>query len=378
MAYSNTVAQTQAPLIPIEVFENVIDSLYSTPLDDQLWSSDALRSCALMMLFYSVVLSDVAALYRFSSALDFGHHLSGYVRELILTGRYLHTTTSIVALFSSVLRGKVPNLRDLHVVQIPEDADWYPESPQERRRRDLHGFLAIKHLHLENVTLHYFSDFVRIIYSLRDLQSPVCYNIRWITLGVLPACMAQHEGRTAPQPPFAPELEELLIKSLGIYGAERLVSSLGSGLVELQHHRGNWAGYRPEPLLGTRMAVHRCQTLANPSFLTYDGSSDLVNAMLHSWHPKPSAADPVVIFFTNDAQAFTRQAFVDVLRALGRITEDWFQEVSHSDNMSDLWRSIKVRVYDWEEWRVWWWGHVQALLPDVGPVGAARHGLSHP
>ncbi len=102
---------------------------------------------------------------------------------------------------------------------------------------------------------------------------------------------------------------------------------------------------------------------ANPAFLTYDDSSGLVNALLCSWRPKPGVADPVVIFFTNDAQAFTRQAFVDVLRALGRITEDWFRGVSESANAPDLRQSVKVRVYDSETWREWWWGHVQACFP---------------
>ena len=234
MGYNNTIAQAPAPHIPTEIFENVIDTLYSTPLDDQLQSSDALRSCALvcrawrvraqMMLFHSVVLSDSASMYRFSTALDFGGRLSDYVRELILTGRYLHTTTSILALFPSVLRGKVPNLRYLHVVHIPEDADWYPESPAEKRQRKLQcvplhlrfplllssGFSAIKHLHLEDITFHYFSDFVRIVNSLRNLQSLVCYNLRWLTVGALPACMARH---VAAQPPFVPNLEELLVRS---------------------------------------------------------------------------------------------------------------------------------------------------------------------
>ena len=248
MASNNIVSQIPSPCIPIEVFENVIDSLYSTPLDDQLQSSDALRSCALvcrawrvraqMMLFHSVVLSDAAALYRFSTALDLGRHLSSYVRELILTGRYLHTTTSILALFPSILRGKVPNLMDLQVIHIPEDADWYPESPAERQRKlqcvPLHprfplllssSFFPIKHLHLEDVTFCYFSDFVHVVNALRTLQSLVCYNVRWMILGMLPACMSRREGRAASQASFAPSLEELLVCTMSYDRSKHLTPS---------------------------------------------------------------------------------------------------------------------------------------------------------
>ena len=248
MASNNIVSQIPSPCIPIEVFENVIDSLYSTPLDDQLQSSDALRSCALvcrawrvraqMMLFHSVVLSDASALYRFSTALDLGQHLSSYVRELILTGRYLHTTTSILALFPSILRGKVPNLSDLQVIHIPEDADWYPKSPVEARQRKLQcvplhsrfplllssRFLPIKHLHLEDVTFRFFSDFVHVLDALRTLQSLVCYNVRWMTLGMLPACMARRQGRAASQASFAPNLEELLVRTISYNGSKYLTS----------------------------------------------------------------------------------------------------------------------------------------------------------
>ncbi len=248
MECTDTITQALVPHIPIEVFENVIDTLYSTPLDDQLQSSNALRSCALVcrawrvraqrMLYHSVVLSDAPALYKLSASLDLGRHLSSYVRELI--GRYLHTTTSILALFPSVLRGKVPNLRDIHVIHIPELADWYPNSSPERRQRKLQcvplhsrfphmlssGFLEIKHLHLEDVTFGYFSDFVWIVNSLRNLQSLVCYNVRWITLGALPACMTRHDGRATPQSPFAPNLEELLVRTTRYASSQYLMFSL--------------------------------------------------------------------------------------------------------------------------------------------------------
>lgn len=70
-----------------------------------------------------------------------------------------------------------------------------------------------------------------------------------------------------------------------------------------------------------------------------------------------------MIFFTNDAQAFTRDTFVDVLRALGCITEDWFRDVAEVEDGRELRQSVKVRIYDQEKWREWWWGHVQTCFP---------------
>ncbi|PIL32879.1 hypothetical protein GSI_04997 [Ganoderma sinense ZZ0214-1] len=237
-------------------------------------------------------------------------------------------------------------------------------------------FLSVKHLHLEDVSFRYFSDFAQIINSLRSLQSLVCYNVRWITLGVLPACMTQREGRAAAQTSLAPNLEELLIKSLRINGAERLVSALGSCLVKLcisipyfDPSEGPLHAHTPTTTTELGIDLGHCSELewlyigANPTFLSYDGSSDLVSALLRSWRPKASVADPVVIFFMNDAQAFTRDAFVGVLRALGRIAEDWFRDVSGAENVPGVRQSVKVRVYDSEKWRGWWWDHVQACFP---------------
>ena len=123
------------------------------------------------------------------------------------------------------------------------------------------------------------------------------------------------------------------------------------------------------PTAGLGIDLSHCSELewlyigANPAFLTYDGSPDLVNTILRSWKPADTVANPVVIFFTNDAQAFTRHAFVEVLQALGRIAEDWFRDVSEAEDAPDLRQNVKVRVYDWEEWRGWWWGHIQACFP---------------
>ena len=65
-----------------------------------------------------------------------------------------------------------------------------------------------------------------------------------------------------------------------------------------------------------------------------------------------------MIFFTN-------------IRTLGRITEDWFRDAAEAEGGRELRQGIKVRVYDWENWRSWWWwGHIQSCFPTY--VGEAE------
>ena len=126
------------------------------------------------------------------------------------------------------------------------------------------------------------------------------------------------------------------------------------------------------PTTGLGIDLGHCSELewlyigANPAFLTYDWSADLVTALLRSWRPNATVGNPVVIFFTNDAQVFTREAFVDVLRALGHIAEDWSRDAAAAGNGGELRQAIKVRIYDWEKSRGWWWDHVQACFPTWG------------
>ena len=51
--------------------------------------------------------------------------------------------------------------------------------------------------------------------------------------------------------------------------------------------------------------------------------------------------------------------------------EDWFRDAAEAEGGRELRQGIKVRVYDWENWRSWWWwGRIQSCFPTY--VGAAE------
>ena len=260
--------------IPIEVFENVIEMLYSgNNIQDQLVHVGALRSCSLvcrawrpraqMMLFSAVILDNVSSLYKLASTLDDAPHLSSYVRDLHLTGRSLHTGTSLLALFPSVLGSKALNLRRLDVRHILDSTAWYPDASKATKEkqlpclplhpifpRQLSFFRAITDLHLEAITFPNFGDFARMITVLPNLHTLGCLGVQWITLGTLPMCMRLGEGPRASSRSFAFRLRDLRVCSphlfyailttvwdkvyhLGLHGTERLISACGPRLTRI-------------------------------------------------------------------------------------------------------------------------------------------------
>ena len=124
MRNGDSPAQTIARHIPVDICEHIIDQLYSGyDFSEQIGNVRALHCCALvcrnwricsqMRLFRSVILHDVAAVHRFSAALESGPHLSDYVHEVMLVGRTLETTASPLGNFPIALHGKLPRLQTL-------------------------------------------------------------------------------------------------------------------------------------------------------------------------------------------------------------------------------------------------------------------------
>ena len=228
--------------IPTEVCENIIDMLYSGNSSYTLEDIATLRSCALVcrdwrvrsqrVLFYKVQLYDSAALHQLSTILDAGQHLRDYVHEVVLTGHYLQTTTSIFALFPAIMAGKLPNLKSIDVGQLQEcDAWWYSKRPGPPKTKclpyiPLHRgfphflscFTGVHTLLLYSTTFHSFNDFARMLHGLRNLETLVCNSVRWINLG------GSHAGAdfakppnwaASPKPsrpPFAPRLHRLWVR----------------------------------------------------------------------------------------------------------------------------------------------------------------------
>ena len=219
--------------LPIEVCENVIDMLYSQGLDDQVEHSRALHSCALVCrawrvrsqrnLFYSVVLHGTDAVRRLASVLDNGPHLRDYVREVLLIGRTLHTTTSPLSLFPVMLYGKLPKLVRLIAKHVMDEEDWYPTTSENKTAKPsthlplhprfplfLSAFTTITRLVLIDVTFVHFNEFLGMVNALPALQQLWCQSVACMTLGPLPMYITRQTDVDRPHArPFAPNLQQL-------------------------------------------------------------------------------------------------------------------------------------------------------------------------
>ena len=230
---------SHASRFPVEVCENIIDMLYSsTLLRDQIEHTRALRSCALVCrawrtrsqrnLFYFVILHGTEAIRRLAVVLDNGPHLCHYVREVILVGRTLHSTTNSLSLFPVALQGKLPRLSDFTVAHVLEDEDWYPRMSESHPTKllehlPLHprfplflsAFTTVTRLFVFDVTFRHFNDFLGMLSALHALQVLICVGLRCMALGPLPMYADQQTDVGGPRArPFASNLEALQLVSL--------------------------------------------------------------------------------------------------------------------------------------------------------------------
>ncbi|TBU36778.1 hypothetical protein BD309DRAFT_995454 [Dichomitus squalens] len=397
---------------PVEVFENIIDMLYSVFLTDRVEDTRALHSCALVCrawrvrsqrnLFYSVVLHDVAAIEKLSTVLANAPHLCEYVHEVTLIGRPLHTTASPLSLLPIALHGKLPKLQDLHINRVQEDEDWYPrmselESAKSLQYLPLHprfslffsAFTTISRLFIYNTTFRYFNDFARMVNSLPALEILICDGVRCVTLGPLPFNMKPRaDGIHAPAPPFAPNLRFLALYDVDIHCVQRLVSACGPRLTGLTVLMPFF--YDAEMVLPGDLTMERtvgvdlslCSTLEQlgislgPEFATDGQSLDRFKAMLGSLGSEVPLR--YVRLFANHEDVLTRQGFADILGTVGRVMEDLLHESSAQPSADGevgeqcrRWR-IWFYVWDWEIWLDWWWTYFERCFPTLAKSGELR------
>lgn len=98
-----------------------------------------------------------------------------------------------------------------------------------------------------------------------------------------------------------------------------------------------------------------------------DTHAGFIKELLTSWTPQHS--EPRLRFCPYREEKFTRQGFVDVLRSLGTIAEEWLQTVeeqaSEGDSRMDhdVQYQLFVDIYDWEAQREWWLDHLISCFP---------------
>ena len=236
--------------VPTEIYENVIDMLYSQHTRDTLSNIATLNRCALVcrawrvrsqrMLFYKIQLSAGSSLHRLIATLDSGQHLREYVHEVVLAEYYPHAPSSIFALFLAVFAGKLPNLRtidiilQLHSTETEETSELYPDRPNRQEFKPLQhavplhprfptflsSFRTVSSMCLDGITFRSFTEFARMLRGLPDLEDLGCHSVRWITLGgsQTPDSDFTRQPDWADErcvrPPFAPKLRWLHVRVL--------------------------------------------------------------------------------------------------------------------------------------------------------------------
>ncbi|TBU27027.1 hypothetical protein BD311DRAFT_666186 [Dichomitus squalens] len=410
-AYSKHTASR----FPVEVCENIIDSLYSVYLIDQVEHSRALHRCALVCrawrvrsqrnLFYAVVLHDLAAIEKLSTVLDNAPHLCEYVHEVTLIGRTLHTTASPLSLLPIALRGKLPKLQAVTIKHVSEHEDWYPsaselesKSTKSLQYLPLHprfslffsAFTSLATLQIYESTFRHFSDFARMIDSLPALQILMCIEVRCMALGSLPFSMKPRaDGVRAPARPFAPNLQELFLFDMDVRCVQRLVSACGPQLRQLSvtmpfcHDAEMVVPGDPATEHTEGVDLTLCTTLEGldiwlfPHFVTDGQSPDKLKAMLNSWESDSEGPLRRIYLQPSIPRIFTRQDFADLLGTVGRAIEEVLHESSAPPSadgevgeQGGRWR-IVIHLNDWEVWLDWWRAHVQECFPTF----ARSHGL---
>ncbi|KAI0712812.1 hypothetical protein C8T65DRAFT_574400 [Cerioporus squamosus] len=250
------------PRLPVEVCESVIDRVLHPRLFHRhaiTRSRTALSQCALvcrawrrraqMRLFYSVEFSTTYLLYTFAELLDESPLLATYVHVVLVHGSSHNTPgDSVLAFFPTVMGGRLPNLQEISVYGTGGVSErryhGNPGLAAHARKRvlphlPLHpcfpilltGLRRLTKLRLGVLTFPSFGDLGRILHTFIELQSLVCDALDWSVLGIVPPCMIKGE-RTY----FLPELSELKVTWMGIYGTKRLLAALGPSLTCLDIH----------------------------------------------------------------------------------------------------------------------------------------------
>ncbi|EIW52401.1 uncharacterized protein TRAVEDRAFT_61340 [Trametes versicolor FP-101664 SS1] len=185
---------SQCPVLPVEVFEEIIDAVGG------FWRPQhTLKNCALtcrawlprsqLNLFRCIIVAPTGAeqLYRLAHVLDVSPHLREFVHEIKVSmskrqaGKQL-TGREAFEVLPILLSGKVPALRALRVSAINKNASalilypsFFATLPQLK---------SITTLELYHVTFARFGELARMLSILANLRDLKCGYVRWQSAGV--------------------------------------------------------------------------------------------------------------------------------------------------------------------------------------------------
>ncbi|KAI0705261.1 hypothetical protein C8T65DRAFT_237620 [Cerioporus squamosus] len=333
--------------LPTETCEVIITAVYDHRYDHvpgmlrTLWCCSlvcrAWRPRAQKVLFTYVTIRDPERLVRFGELLQQSPHLGAYVHKLTLRGRH-HVPYSSATLFPAVLRGKLPNLEDLYIVEsFSDDPLLAQPSPEEIQLPSLpsHKFLPslltavshIRQLALQNTNFSSFGELARFLNVLQDLQRLMLWDVSWTVTGQLPPCMSSKDN---PQRGFLPNLKVFQCYDVPEQGRQWLISALGSSLRmlvmnfpnERSEHANADVDLRSLPNL-TNLSLRIA-----PSMLGVNAVLHPLRSMLRTWQTsqdnplsRTSPHDRNLKFEPWQCPNHTRQTYAELLDSVGELVE---------------------------------------------------------
>ncbi|TBU38961.1 hypothetical protein BD309DRAFT_473246 [Dichomitus squalens] len=408
---------TGVPALPLELVHLIMDELYSNsiPQDHCYRNQQTYRSWSLVCrawrpyaqkpLFSIIELTDSEFLHRFATILDLAPHLASYVKMLRVYSRYLHTFDNVFALLPAALHTRLVNLRELMVTRNSEDDVWHPHAllpsrPDEMRYIPLSPNFFNSLCTLNNVTvfklywvsLERFSDLARAVHSLSNLQVLVCIQVHWMYIDDIPPFLSPV---TSTEPTrFLPELSDLTLSFLDAHGTERLLSALrGSSLTKLYvdcptYHSTTITPFYPVDLFTGRsigvdlrhLPYLKSLWITIPYTLSlFPDLPEAMTSVIRSWVPHGIHGTRTLTFTATYEYDFTREEFVDVLRALGPVVEDVLLgagsgDIENSGRQQEFSGIVlEVSVIDVSEKHDWWRDRARECFPKLRELGRLRN-----
>ncbi|KAI0705721.1 hypothetical protein C8T65DRAFT_559833, partial [Cerioporus squamosus] len=195
---------------PQEICNLVLDSIANDAEEDYMLTLKTLRTCASVSrawrihvqpyLYRDVVITSVADLHKLCATLDTYPRIARAVERLLICVRYepdarrglhLDSPQSAIGLFPSLILGRLPKLSGLRVevLDFGDSGARLASGPAGGKGKEilhipprfcshLSSFMsAVTSLHLENMHLPCFSDYIRMLWALPNITVLHCANL---------------------------------------------------------------------------------------------------------------------------------------------------------------------------------------------------------
>ncbi|RDX47733.1 hypothetical protein OH76DRAFT_709969 [Lentinus brumalis] len=354
---------------PQEIFNLIVDAVADDVDEDHMLTLETLRSCGVVSkawrthvqpyLYRVVVITSVADLHKLLDMLDAYPRIARAVERLLVCvqyrpdarcGLHLDASQSAIGLFPSLIQGRLPKLSTLRIEVLASDVIPRREETlciPSRFSEHLSRFMStVTSLHLQNMHLPCFSDYMRMLWALPNITVLYCADLRWSAPGLLPACMRDKDKlRLRRRRKFLPKLKHLTAIQMDVLAMRVFVSALGQSLEHLCIDVTTPA-YEIVPqqdLMNLRefTDLTAITLLLEPTRPIQEGHAAIIHEVLRKWMPLANRKDVWVRPLAYTAYC-TRETYLNVLRSVAQALEPALLDEAPLDD-DDLYDSDSAR-----------------------------------